>query len=67
MNLFDFQYVILCVFPAPSFRGEATSSWNPYVTALQDIKKIPASAMEVLNTGCICLDALCTKSECPPA
>ena len=48
-----------------SGRGEATAAWNPYVDALQDIKKIPASALDVLVSGCICLDGSCTKAECP--
>jgi len=38
--------------------GEAHSSWS--VTALQDIKTIPAGQMELVYTGEACLNAECT-------
>lgn len=46
------------------FSGEATTNWAPYLSELQDIKKIPISAIEVVDTGCICLDAECTVADC---
>ena len=44
--------------------GEATDKWNPFVEALQDIKKIPGSQMEVLMSGCLCTNSECTTGTC---
>ncbi len=44
--------------------GEATSQWDTILSQLYDIAKIPSSAIEVLDTGCLCLDADCTTAEC---
>ncbi|EFJ49544.1 hypothetical protein VOLCADRAFT_89861 [Volvox carteri f. nagariensis] len=46
------------------FSGEATSKWDAVLSQLSDISKIPSSALEVLDTGCLCLDAGCTIAEC---
>ena len=46
------------------FSGEATTQWLPYVNELQDIGKIPASMIDILDTGCICLDSGCSITEC---
>ncbi|GIL52654.1 hypothetical protein Vafri_8455 [Volvox africanus] len=46
------------------FSGEATAKWDAVLSQLYDISKIPASALEVLDTGCLCLDADCTVAEC---
>lgn len=46
------------------FSGEGTTKWLPYVSQLQDIGKIPATMIEILDSGCLCLDALCTLTEC---
>ncbi|KXZ43751.1 hypothetical protein GPECTOR_81g201 [Gonium pectorale] len=46
------------------FSGEATPKWDAVLSQLYDIAKIPASAMEVLDSGCACLDAGCTAAEC---
>lgn len=45
---------------------DRTSWWlNAIVLLLlQDIKRIPGKMMEVVDIGCMCLDADCTKSEC---
>ncbi|KAG2453896.1 hypothetical protein HYH02_002102 [Chlamydomonas schloesseri] len=48
------------------FSGEATASWESsgVLSELYDISSIPSAFMEVLDTGCLCLDADCTVSEC---
>jgi len=47
------------------FSGEATTKWLPYVSELQDLTRIPASQMLVLDDGsCLCLDAACSVTEC---
>ncbi|KAG2445606.1 hypothetical protein HXX76_000217 [Chlamydomonas incerta] len=46
------------------FSGEATAQWDAVLSEVQDIKSIPSAAMEVLDTGCYCIDADCTLSEC---
>eukprot|EP00195_Chlamydomonas_chlamydogama_P010507 CAMPEP_0202898854 /NCGR_PEP_ID=MMETSP1392-20130828/7259_1 /ASSEMBLY_ACC=CAM_ASM_000868 /TAXON_ID=225041 /ORGANISM="Chlamydomonas chlamydogama, Strain SAG 11-48b" /LENGTH=1673 /DNA_ID=CAMNT_0049584895 /DNA_START=265 /DNA_END=5289 /DNA_ORIENTATION=+ len=46
------------------FQGEATAKWDPYLREVADIKNIPYTAMEVLDTGCLCLDSSCTRDEC---
>ncbi|GLI68052.1 hypothetical protein VaNZ11_012347 [Volvox africanus] len=46
------------------FSGEATGKWDAVLSQLYDISKIPASALDVLDTGCLCLDADCTVAEC---
>lgn len=55
------------LFHPPAFTphtGEATTKWDAYLSELYDIAKIPSSAMEVLDSGCLCLDASCTVAEC---
>ncbi|PNH08902.1 hypothetical protein TSOC_004508 [Tetrabaena socialis] len=46
------------------FTGEATANWDAVLTELYDIATIPSSAMEVLDSGCLCLDSDCTVAEC---
>lgn len=46
------------------FSGEATEKWLPYLSELEDITKIPASMIDILDTGCLCLDPSCTITEC---
>ncbi|KAG2434080.1 hypothetical protein HXX76_007808 [Chlamydomonas incerta] len=48
------------------FSGEATANWETsgVLSELYDISTIPSAFMEVLDTGCLCLDAGCTISEC---
>ena len=46
------------------FTGEATTKWIPYLSELSDISLIPATAIEVLDSGCICLDANCVLADC---
>ena len=47
--------------------GEASSAWDPVLDEIQDLKKIPGSLMEVLNTGCICTNYDCSSSDCSVA
>jgi hypothetical protein len=44
--------------------GEANANWDAILDQLADISRIPSSAMEVLDSGCICTDAGCTTAEC---
>ena len=46
------------------FTGEGTAAWNPYLRELSDIGNIAASDIEVLDSGCLCLSADCTLSDC---
>ncbi|KAG2501539.1 hypothetical protein HYH03_000046 [Edaphochlamys debaryana] len=46
------------------FSGEATASWDSVISQVYDISKIPSSALEVLDTGCMCLTQDCTIAEC---
>jgi hypothetical protein len=48
------------------FAGEATDAWLPYREELKDISKISPDDMEVLDSGCLCLDAKCVVADCGP-
>jgi hypothetical protein len=46
------------------FTGEATTNWTPYLSELAGIGKIKATDIEVLDSGCLCLDASCSIFDC---
>lgn len=46
------------------FGGEATDAWIPYKDELHDLTTISPADMEVLDPGCLCLDATCTVADC---
>ena len=46
------------------FGGEATDEWVPYKDELHDLTSISPADMEVLDPGCICLDAACVVADC---
>ncbi|KAG2482515.1 hypothetical protein HYH03_018560 [Edaphochlamys debaryana] len=46
------------------FAGEATPLWHGVYEDLKDAQRIPSSAFEVLDPGCLCLTYGCTVAEC---
>jgi parallel beta-helix repeat protein len=46
------------------FSGEGTAAWNAYLGEFADMSKIAASDIEVLDSGCLCLSADCSLSDC---
>jgi hypothetical protein len=46
------------------FGGEATDAWVPYKDELLDLTTISPADMEVLDPGCLCLDAECVVADC---
>lgn len=46
------------------FGGEATEAWIPYKDELKDLTTISPADMEVLDSGCLCLDAKCIVADC---
>ena len=56
--------VVVDVCTYVDFGGEATDKWTPYEAEFHDLTTISPEDMEVLDPGCLCLDATCIVADC---